>query len=272
MWSCATIGICKAKCKLSETKSAVSPETPSPLCSFQVSCHMIFAHFCTFALATPLSTQDNLLFKRHWTFFVNFMYMSWPSCTWGARRWWWGCRGARRPGTPRSRGRRTSASSQGSPDTCRVHFDRRRNIAVRLCAKITSVSVLSSQMRSSNESVSSLFICHLFPRANRRDKKWAHNENNTTGRGKKGLCVILRKGDNRKVTKASYRTWNKGADKNCLQSVMLIDFSVWFPLSDKLFRDSSSLVEKFILYNLLLSVFSDFRFFRQKTNFSSLSQ
>ena len=53
-------------------------------------------------------------------FFVNFMYMSWPSCTWGARRWWWGCRGARRPGTPRSRGRRTSASSQGSPDTCRV--------------------------------------------------------------------------------------------------------------------------------------------------------
>ena len=44
-------------------------------------------------------------------------------------------------------------------------------IAVRLCAKITSVSVLSSQMRSSNESVSSLFICHLFPRANRRDKK-----------------------------------------------------------------------------------------------------
>ena len=123
-----------------------------------------------------------------------------------------------------------------------------------------------------NESVSSLFICHLFPRANRRDKKWAHNENNTTGRRKKGLCVILRKGDNRKVTKASYRTWNKGADKNCLQSVMLMDFSVWFPVSDKLFRDSSSLVEKFILYNLLLSVFSDFRFFRQKTNFSSLSQ
>ena len=101
-------------------------------------------------------------------FFVNFMYMSWPSCTWGARRWWWGCRGARRPGTPRSRGRRTSASSQGSPDTCRVQ-GWAYSIALWLvqiyCCKIMcqNYECVRPQLSDEIEQRISFFIIYLSP-------------------------------------------------------------------------------------------------------------